>query len=232
MSDVSSWPPPFVVRVSAKARCARLRALPGDGLEVVIPHGVDPAVAADIVEKHKDWVLSALKRVCGESTAGPQPLPQVVPLHGGVVRLPVTYGCRNASPPDEGVVIKVEQENRLAAAKELQTWARGYAARVLGQETASLAGKHGMTFSQLRFRRQKSRWGSCTASGALSLNTCLIFLPQELSRYVIMHELAHTRHCNHGSEFWKTLFAMEPNALALDKRLRSAWRFVPNWIWL
>jgi len=84
----------------------------------------------------------------------------------------------------------------------------------------------------VRFRRQKSRWGSCTAKGALNLNTCLVFLPTELARHIILHELAHTKHLNHGQGFWKLLFSMEENALALDKRLRRAWRHVPEWMWL
>ena len=229
------WPPKFAVRVSERAKYARLRVLPDKGLEVVLPRNMAPETAASLVEHHREWIWKTLIRVCGRQ--GTEPAENTVPerifLRGGNEERIIL--CTDDPPTnvvDTAVVrLRSSRGNVHAALRELQIWTRHYAASTIGTETAKLAEQYDLGFSGLRFRRQKSRWGSCTTKGVLSLNTCLIFLPPELVRFVILHELAHTRHMNHGRGFWKTLFAMEPEALKLDKRLRTAWRFVPTWIW-
>ena len=228
-----SWPPPFSVRVSARAKYARLRILPGSGLEVVLPRHADPAIATSIVERHRDWVCRTLNRIGG--TVSPEDevkdTPRSIVLHGGSKRIPVFCRAENPDGAENALALPFHRDDYPAVARALQSWVRRYASRELGNNVASLAEKHGMAYSSVTFRRQKSRWGSCTASGSISLNICLVFLPPELAGHVILHELAHTRHMNHGQGFWKTLFAMEPDALKLDKRLRSAWRYVPSWMW-
>lgn len=84
------------------------------------------------------------------------------------------------------------------------------------------AGRFGMTFRKVRITGARSRWGSCTSRGTISLSCYLMLLPVHLMDYVILHELAHTRQMNHGPEFWKLLDDMtEGNALALRKELRK-----------
>ena len=96
----------------------------------------------------------------------------------------------------------------------------------------ALANEHGFAYSGLGIRFQRSRWGSCSAKGNISLNACLIFLPERLTRHILLHELCHTRQLNHSPEFWKQLFAVAPDALAHDKAMRHAWRHVPAWVFV
>ena len=230
MPESSPWPPAFSVRVSPRAKYPRLRVLPGKGLEVVLPRTMRPETATAIVERHKEWVCKTLDRVCGSPSVPAIAVPERVLLHGGTMERAVV--CAGEIPPeDAAILLRSARENTAVALGELRNWTRRHAETALGQEAASLAERHGLPYASLRFRRQKSRWGRCTAKKTLSLNTCLVFLPLDLARHIIMHELAHTRHMDHGQDFWKTLFAMEPGALKLDRRLRAAWRFVPAWIW-
>ena len=64
---------------------------------------------------------------------------------------------------------------------------------------------------KLRIRMMKSRWGSCTASGTITLNPLLILAPSHLIDYVIVHELCHLQHPNHGKEFYRLLESTLPN---------------------
>ena len=73
-------------------------------------------------------------------------------------------------------------------------------------------------------KNSKSRWGSCSSAGNLNFNYKLLFLPQELADYVVVHELCHLRHFNHGPEFWALVSQACPDYKSLRKALRAAER--------
>lgn len=125
----------------------------------------------------------------------------------------------------------VPEDDPGAAATLIKDWIRGQAAHWLEPMLAELAATWGFSYAAVRFRFQKSRWGSCSARGRINLNACLFFLPEHLARYILVHELCHTRELNHSEAFWKQVFAVDPDALAKDKAMRGAWRHVPGWIW-
>lgn len=67
------------------------------------------------------------------------------------------------------------------------------------------------SWKKLTIRSQKSRWGSYSSTGVLSLNWRLILAPEEILNYVIIHELAHIYHPNHSSKFWQLVGEYDPN---------------------
>ncbi len=85
-----------------------------------------------------------------------------------------------------------------------------------------LAGEYGLDYSQVKVRRMKTRWGSCTPKNGINLNSWLVMLPDHLSDYVILHELAHTRHRDHGPGFWHYLDSLTGGrSKPLRKELRD-----------
>ncbi len=64
----------------------------------------------------------------------------------------------------------------------------------------------------LAIRDQRSRWGSCSSRGRVALNIRCIHLPEHLQDYVILHELCHLHHMNHGPDFWRLLESYLPDA--------------------
>jgi len=95
------------------------------------------------------------------------------------------------------------------------------AAVILPGRVEELARVHGLSYSGVKVRRMKSRWGSCTAKNGINLNTWLVMLPAHLSDYVILHELAHTRHRDHSSRFWDYLDRLSGG---MSKQLRKELR--------
>lgn len=95
------------------------------------------------------------------------------------------------------------------------------ARRKIAARLAELSAWHGLPYSRLSIRRQKTRWGSCSRHNAISLNLCLARLPAELMDYVILHELLHTRIKGHGRDFWQALDALVGESGRLRQRLRS-----------
>lgn len=70
------------------------------------------------------------------------------------------------------------------------------------------------------FRRMKSKWGSCSSRGKISLNTWLQVLPESLVAFIVFHELAHLRVRNHGPEFKALIRSQFPQHRDLDKQLK------------
>ena len=115
----------------------------------------------------------------------------------------------------------------LAAVKN---WLRAESRRIMEPKLLTLATEFGVAPKEIRFRHTRTRWGSCSAKGTINLAISLIFLPPDIARYVLVHELCHLKEMNHAPAFWREVLALEPNGLELDKKLRAGWRYVPTWL--
>ena len=80
---------------------------------------------------------------------------------------------------------------------------RRMAERELPARTRELALLHGIAVRRVTVRAQKTRWGSCSARGTISLNWRLIQAPPRVVDYLIIHELMHRREMNHSARYWK-----------------------------
>jgi hypothetical protein len=87
----------------------------------------------------------------------------------------------------------------------------------------------GFTIGEISIRNQRTRWGSCSRSKSISLNQKLIFLPPELVRYVMLHELCHTRVMSHSSKFWNLVASYDPAYKKKIKVLRESAKHLPLW---
>jgi predicted metal-dependent hydrolase len=86
--------------------------------------------------------------------------------------------------------------------KTLLSWLKLESQRHIQNRLTLLAQKMNVTYTAVRFRQQRSRWGSCSSNGSLSFNWRLIHFSEEIIDYVLVHELAHLRHMNHSKSFW------------------------------
>ncbi|MHC4647968.1 MAG: M48 family metallopeptidase [Planctomycetota bacterium] len=92
---------------------------------------------------------------------------------------------------------------------------------ILAARLNYLAKEYGFSYNKLFLRNQKTRWGTCSSKNNIGLNMNLVRLPDELQDYVILHELVHTRHKNHGREFWAEMNRLLGNTKQLRKKLRT-----------
>ena len=78
---------------------------------------------------------------------------------------------------------------------------RRKARSILLPKIEKLAEEHGFTYNRVFIKNNKTNWGSCSVKGNINLNISLIFLPERLQEFVILHELSHLRYPNHGKNF-------------------------------
>jgi len=100
---------------------------------------------------------------------------------------------------------------------ELKKKARKY----LTQRLQELASANGFTYEKIRISSARTRWGSCSMKGTISLNIALMTLPKHLSDYVILHELTHTDYMSHSPDFWKRVGEVCPNYKKHRKDLKN-----------
>ena len=107
------------------------------------------------------------------------------------------------------MVNKEENELRMRAKLYLPT------------EMQRLAQLHGFHYRQIKIRKSKTRWGSCSSKGIINLSFYLMLLPSHLIEYVLLHELCHTVVMNHSTAFWSLLDShTQGRAKVLRKELR------------
>lgn len=84
-----------------------------------------------------------------------------------------------------------------------------------------IADTYGFTYKNVRIRAMQSRWGSCTNNGDITLNCYLMMVPWDLIDYVLVHELTHTKHLNHGPGFWEAMDTVMPDNAKRRKQLKK-----------
>ena len=101
--------------------------------------------------------------------------------------------------------------------KQLRAEAKAY----LPARLKELADLNGFRFNQVRIKHNVSNWGSCSVKGNINLNLNLMRLPEELRDYVMLHELCHLKHLNHGPQFHALLESVCPEHRRLQRQLKD-----------
>ncbi len=220
----------FGVRVSARARRLTARVHVGGRVEIVVPEGVGARAVRDFVRRFSPWIDRNVAAM--QCAAAPdEPVPQSVefPLTGErfAVEWLVTGGRRLRQEERRLVVCAADQET---ARTLLRDWLKRAAEERLAPRLLQLAAQLRCEVARIAIRCQRTRWGSCSTRGTVSLNSSLLFLPADVVRYLFVHELAHLKHMNHSVRFWRLVETFEADFQRLDRELLAGWRAVPNWV--
>jgi hypothetical protein len=232
--DLDEAPAAWHVRRSPKARRLSVRVYPGGRVEVVVPRGVGARIVQHFVVDHRDWIARKVDEMRAFATASSNPIPSAIDL----AAINETWTVRRASAERASLLAGEGSELTLAALEGrerkacglLQAWLRARARLTLEPWIDRVAGEIGIQFSRIEIRRQRTRWGSCSRSGVVSLNACLLFQRPEVVRYLLVHELCHREQMNHSHRFWALVARHEPGFRALDRELGQGWRRVPDWV--
>lgn len=215
---IGSQPVPLEMVRHPRARRYRLRLKEDGSARVTIPRGGNPLEARAFVERSRAWLETQLERL---QTRPHLPLAWQVGteilFRGEAIRIEALDVCQIRFATETLFTREhttdwrpaIEQHLRLLAGRELP-------ARVL-----ALAAPNQLAVKHVSIRNQKSRWGSCSRRGTISLNWRLIQMPGFVSDYIILHELAHLRHMNHSHHFWDEVARLCPDYLSAEKWLKA-----------
>jgi predicted metal-dependent hydrolase len=197
-----------------------------------VPRGVSERRAWAFYESRAEWVREHLAR--RRAVAPVQEFPPRnlhLPLLGETWRLFRAGGTGRPRVVESGTLLELRGVGEPEAFRRcLLQWLKRRAMHALAPRLAAEAGQHGFHYSRVRVANQRSRWGSCSTRGLISLNLALLFQPEEVVRYLLCHELAHTRHMDHSERFWACVERCVPRWRQLDRELCGGWRNVPSWI--
>jgi predicted metal-dependent hydrolase len=212
-------PPIHFVRVRS-ARRYILRVRPDGSLRVTLPRWGSKREALRFVETERAWIARQHKKLQEHSPREWRdgsavlfrgvPVPIVVFDHDGAPF--ACYADRRVRLPDEGAV-----DVRRAVEADLRTAATEY----LVPRLAELAARHDLSYTRAIIRNQRSRWGSCSRNGTISLNFRLIQLPPDVCDYILIHELMHLRQQNHSRRFWRLVEQACPGFREAERWLRT-----------
>ncbi|MFO7763793.1 MAG: SprT family zinc-dependent metalloprotease [Wenzhouxiangellaceae bacterium] len=226
---------PFRIRFHPRARRVKLKVLRDASLEVVAPPGTSERLIRRFVDANHDWVDSTRARMPIRRSDGPEagPFPEVLRLRALDQAAVVTWTDSTRSSfrwRENGVRIGLPRNEADIAHAVLVRALKARAVQQLQPHFHALAGRLDKTVGRVTWRNQKTRWGSCSSNGNISLNVRLLFLPPQLVDYVFAHELAHLDHPNHSARFWSALEAMLPGAREHRRAIRDADRLLPDWL--
>lgn len=224
---------PYELRISKRSRYLRMR-ISDQGLVVTKPWGVSITAVETWLHSKANWIIRYWPPKA--SPIIELSLPNTIELKALQQTIQVCYQpteqtkLRLQFKPAENLILIQGTIEPEACQALLQTWLRQYAKLHLPPLLAQLATETGFSYERCSIKDQQSRWGSCSSRGAINLNAKLLLLPPEWVRYVLIHELCHTREMNHSPRFWALVTNFVPNYPDIHQAMKDSMRLLPSWV--
>jgi predicted metal-dependent hydrolase len=197
-SVMSSQELPYRIRRSDRARRVRVSVDAGGGVEVVLPRRSPASAAPDAIEELRPWIERRLRLASAvrEQIAARG---ATLPYLDEQLDVKPEPGRTRAHRTGDTLLVPGDPEQAAAA---IERWYRRAAAREIAPRLEHATVTLGSSYSKLSIRGQRTRWGSCSTSGAMSFNWRLLLAPEAVLDYVVWHEACHLRVMDHSPRFW------------------------------
>lgn len=215
--DIEGENVPVRIRRNPRARRISMRAdAVKREIRITMPNYTPTDVAMDFVAKKRQWIASRLKSAPEAAPIAPG---REIAVAGEAHAIEWQADWSRTITQTEGV-LRVGGPEAMVEARILR-WLKAEARRIYMSEIAHYCGLAGEPVPRLSLGDPRSRWGSCSSRGTISLSWRLIMAPAHVRRAVIAHEVAHMRHMDHSSDFYGWLDTLyEGDRKAADRWLK------------
>jgi len=216
--QVGSRSVPLVMVQNPRARRYLLR-LRSDGVaRVTIPRRGTISAARDFALRNVRWLERQFQRLADQpKNTAEWKVGTGIYFRGELARIEMDANGSILFGTEQIMVSDASADLRPAIQKHL----RKLASQELSHRVTELAALHAVNVSRVSVRNQKSRWGSCSRKGTISLNWRLIQSPNFVRDYIILHELAHREQMNHSRNFWREVERLCPDYLLAERWLKK-----------
>jgi predicted metal-dependent hydrolase len=204
---------PYTIRRSPRARRIRVTVHPDATVEVVLPSRAAERDAAKAVDELRGWIEQRLRALSRASDELRRP-PGTVPYLGTDLRLVPQPGRTRVHR--RGDELLVPDGDPVPA---LERWYRAQARKEVTPRLDAACERAETTYTRLTIRGQRTRWASCSSTGAMSFNWRLLLAPPAVLDYVVEHEVCHLERMDHSPRFWSLLESRMPD-----------WRVYARWL--
>lgn len=177
-----------------------------------------PKVSDDFIQRlllqRESWIRNQLQKVSSLQTLSVV-LEDEILLFGEVFSIDID----EAKELRESLQ-KVKISNKESVIRCYERFYKNYAPSYITQRAAHFAQVMQLHYSDLKFKKMRSRWGSCSSKGVIVFNTELIKLDKKLIDFIIVHELSHLKHMNHSREFHALVRRYITDAKTLNQKLK------------
>lgn len=191
-------------------RHARLRAREDTSVQLTVPKDFEQAEIERILQKKAAWIEQHQRFFRNRAAKAPHVNEREILLFNQVFSFVRVRELGHKVVIDERAQ-QIRSGRDLSCPADLSRWYRHFAREHLAVRIRELSTKHRLPYKRLFIRSQRTKWGTCSTKGNVSLNWQLILAPTNVCDYVVLHELMHTKVLNHSQRFWGLLRAIFPH---------------------
>lgn len=190
------------IQITRKLRATRLRLrVEPTQIKLTVPQFCTQRQVQDFLKQSEQWMIETWQKQQEKTGQIDKTLPVELKLFNLERPLQVVYQTQKHS-----FILNEENHQLFISDRQpeqyLKSFVIAYAKKYLPIYLKQLSSEIGLRFNQCAVRQPKTRWGSCSAKHDIMLNSGLVLFPLEITRYVAVHELAHTKHFDHSPNFW------------------------------
>lgn len=213
--------PSYALVRSRRRRTLCLQISPTGEVRLLVPTATSQRDIDAFLDAKADWIKRTLSRLEQAPKAPPFATGRSLTYLDLTLRLQLDYRPGAACVKRDGQTVSVIAANEERARAALEAWYREAARHQAVARIIHFAPLVGRAPQHIRIAGQKTRWGSCSARGTISLNWRLMLVPGALFDYVVAHELCHLIHAHHGPRFWGELERVMPDYELRRKELHK-----------
>ena len=216
----------YQLKINPRAKHIKLTVCPYRGLIISAPRKLSNKKVQELLNHHQQWIAQQQQKHADKNTKiDPELKLHAVNEHYFVK---IQTGTKNQLIAQQQQLHIIAQDNTHAV-QLLRQWIRHKAKAYFATRLDYWSQKTGLNYTKLTVRSQKSRWGSCSSRGTISLNDQLIFMPSSILDYIIIHELCHTLEPNHSQRFWAQVEHHDPSYKQQEQLLAQSMQLIPRW---